>query len=52
MCTDGAQVPAGYYFNASYNLFVQLTYPTNGTDGTPVYVRGGQLQPLTLKPTA
>lgn len=37
----GVQLPHAYYFTgAKYVLVAYLTYPTNGTDGSAVYIKG------------
>jgi hypothetical protein len=44
------QIPHWFTYNADaeYNLKVYLIYPTNGTDGSPVYITGGQYWPLNI----
>jgi hypothetical protein len=41
-----------YPANAEYNLFAKLTYPINGTDGSPVFITGGQFWPLNITSTS
>jgi len=43
------QIPYGYYFpNASYNIVLDNTYATNGTNGSPVYQVGGVDIPVNI----
>ncbi|KAH9483436.1 hypothetical protein JR316_0002904 [Psilocybe cubensis] len=42
-------VPHGYFVaNSPYNVVVTNIYNINGTDGSPVLVKGGVLQPITI----
>ncbi|TFK50669.1 hypothetical protein OE88DRAFT_1631465 [Heliocybe sulcata] len=41
-------IPHAYYWNASYDIFLQMTYPQNGTDGSTYYTVGGVYAPVTI----
>jgi len=46
-------VPFGYYLaTASYSLSTIVTYPVNGTNGTPVLQQGGVLNGVTIVDTS
>ncbi|EIW74811.1 hypothetical protein CONPUDRAFT_140267 [Coniophora puteana RWD-64-598 SS2] len=46
------QVPYAGYFNASYDVAVQLTYAVDGSqEGTSYYVTGGVYAPISITPT-
>ncbi|KAF9235975.1 hypothetical protein BU15DRAFT_64424 [Melanogaster broomeanus] len=42
------EVPYAYYFNASYVVMLDTTYPTTGTNGAPYSVVGGVEAPITI----
>ncbi|EIW84400.1 hypothetical protein CONPUDRAFT_163542 [Coniophora puteana RWD-64-598 SS2] len=46
--TFTADVPAAFYFNASYAVEVQVTYPQNGTDGQQYFTMGSTYLPIDL----
>lgn len=42
------QLPYAYYFNASYVVMLETTYPETGTDGSSYSVVGGIETPITI----
>lgn len=42
------QLPYSYYFNASYVVMLDTTYPVTGTDGSSYSVVGGVETPITI----
>ncbi|KAG0695593.1 hypothetical protein DFH29DRAFT_263904 [Suillus ampliporus] len=42
------QLPFAFYFNASYVVMLDTTYPVNGTNGSPYSVVGGVEYPINL----
>ncbi|KAG2131347.1 hypothetical protein DEU56DRAFT_860021 [Suillus clintonianus] len=42
------QLPYAYYFNASYVVILDVTYPVTGTDGSSYSVVGGIESPITI----
>ncbi|TFK49627.1 hypothetical protein OE88DRAFT_1646076 [Heliocybe sulcata] len=41
-------IPHGYFWNASYDIAMQMTFPQNGTDGSPYYTYGGVYLPVDI----
>ncbi|PPQ87906.1 hypothetical protein CVT25_001248 [Psilocybe cyanescens] len=42
-------IPHGFFVaNSNYNIVLSNIYNINGTDGSPVLVRGGVLEPITI----